>query len=144
MRMTAPHTGAVDKSTATEKPEPRSIEAVGRTNGNAEANWRNVYDRPRRWRRVIVSPRRCAVRLNHIGAGIRAQSTSKRECEHCQCYQYQFFSHIVPCVVWRIEPVDPCEVAKRKLRQHKSRRAERTRNELRTRRAGPSICLSPV
>jgi len=42
------------------------------TDEDAETNWRNIYDRTRRWRRIIVSRRRCAVRLNHISAGVRA------------------------------------------------------------------------
>ena len=40
--------------------------------GDAEANWRNINNGARRWWRVIVSRRGCAVRLNHIGAGVGA------------------------------------------------------------------------
>jgi hypothetical protein len=42
------------------------------TDEDAEANWRNIYYRARRWWRVIISRRGCPVRLNHIGAGVRA------------------------------------------------------------------------
>jgi hypothetical protein len=109
--MTAPESAAVEESGATEKSEPRPIEAIGRPDGDAEANWRTVY-RPR-WRRIVVTWRGCALRFNHIGTGVRARSSSKRECEHRQCYQYKFFCHVdFPCVVWRIEPSDECEVAK--------------------------------
>ena len=93
MVMTAPESVAAVESAATEKPEPRSVKAIGRADNDAEANWRNVYDRARRWRRVIVRPRGCAVRFNHIGAGVRAQSSSKPECEHRQYHDETFLSH---------------------------------------------------
>src|SRR5437773_12235820 len=94
MGMTAPENGAAVESVATEKPEPRSVEAIARTDGDAERNWRRVYDRARRRWRVIVTARGSAVRLNRVSAGVRAWSSSKRECEHRQCCQYQFFFHI--------------------------------------------------
>ena len=92
-RMTTPESAAVEESGATEKSEPRSVEAIGRPDADAEGNWRTVYDRPR-WRRVIVTRRGCALRFNHIGTSVRAWSSSKRECEHRQCYQYKFFCHV--------------------------------------------------
>ena len=91
--MTAPESAAVEESGATEKSEPRSVEAIGRPDGDAEGNWRTVYHRPR-WRRVIVTRRGCALRFNHIGTSVRAWSSSKRECERRQCYQYKFFCHV--------------------------------------------------
>jgi hypothetical protein len=87
MGMPAPESTAVDESRTAEKAKPWSVEAIPWTNGDAEADWRNDYDRPRRWCCVIVSPRRCAVRLNHIGTAVRAWSSSKRECEHRECYE---------------------------------------------------------
>ena len=42
------------------------------TDEDAETHWRNVHDRSRRWWSVIVSRRGCAVRLNHLGAGVQA------------------------------------------------------------------------
>ena len=91
--MTAPESAAVEESGATEKSEPRSVEAIGRPDADAEGNWRTAYDRPR-WRRIIVTRRGCALRFNHIGTSVRAWSSSKRECEHRQCYQYKFFYHV--------------------------------------------------
>jgi len=91
--MTAPESAAVEESGATEISEPWSVEAIARPDGDAESNWRTVYDRPW-WRRVIVTRRGCALRFNHIGTGVRARSSSKRECEHRQCYQYKFFCHV--------------------------------------------------
>src|SRR5262249_45221576 len=85
--MTAP-----EKAAATVKSEPRSP-AIARPDEDAEANRWSVYDRARWWRPVIVSPRRCAVRLHHIGTGARAWGNSKRECEHRQCCHYKFFVH---------------------------------------------------
>jgi len=69
MVMTAPESGAAVESASTVPPEPRSVEAIARSDEDAEANRWNVYDRARR-RRVVVPRRGCAVRLNHIGAGI--------------------------------------------------------------------------
>src|SRR5262249_12127780 len=88
---TAPENITTVESVAPEEPEPRSVET--RTDGDAEANWRTVCDRPRRWRLILVGRGRGAVRLNRIRAGFRAWSSSKRECEHRQCYQYMFFFH---------------------------------------------------
>ena len=90
--MTAPESAAVEESRATEISEPWSVEAISRSDGDAEANSRTVY-RPR-WRRIIVTRRGCALRFNHIGTGVRARGSSKRECEHRQCYQYKFFCHV--------------------------------------------------
>ncbi len=73
MGMTAPERVAAVESVATEKPEPRSVEAKGRTDGDADAYWRrrNVIHRARLWC-VIVTGRGSAIRLNHIGTGVRA------------------------------------------------------------------------
>ena len=109
--MTAPKSAAVEESGATEKSEPWSVKAIARPDGDAESNWRTVHDRPR-WRRVIVTRCGCALRFNHIGTGVRARSSSKRECERRQCYQYKFFCHVHSLVVWPIEPSHQCEVAK--------------------------------
>src|SRR5262245_43603973 len=89
--MTAPENITTVESVAPEKPEPRSVES--RTDGDAEAKGRTGGDRPRRWRRITVTRGRRAVRLNRIRAGVRAWSSSKRECEHRQYYQYMFFFH---------------------------------------------------
>jgi hypothetical protein len=92
----APVTVPAVESAATEKPEPRSVVAIARPDEDAEANRWNVYDRARRrWRRVIVSSRGSAVRLNHICAGVRAQNSSKAECQHGHCYDEKFLSHDV-------------------------------------------------
>ena len=56
------------ESADTENLEPRPVEK-GRKDADAN-NRRSVVDRGRR--RVIVSRRGCAVRLNRFGAGIRA------------------------------------------------------------------------
>jgi hypothetical protein len=59
---------------------PRSIIAKARAEGETNANWRNEKrGTRRRWRRVVVPRRWRAVRLNHICAGVRAQSSSKPE-----------------------------------------------------------------
>jgi hypothetical protein len=89
--MPAPESAAVEESGTTEKSEPRSVEAIARPNRDAESNWRTVGPR---WRRVTVTRRGCALRFNHIGTGVRARSSSKRECEHRQCYQCKSFCHV--------------------------------------------------
>jgi hypothetical protein len=87
MMMTAEKHAAAVESVAMEKPEPRADE-------DPETNWRrrSVIHRARWWRPVIVTSRRSAVRLNRFSAGVRAQNSSKRKCEHRQ-YQYKFFFH---------------------------------------------------
>jgi hypothetical protein len=73
--------------------EPRPVIAIGRRNDDANYRRRwNVYDRARRRWRVPIT-RRGAVRLNHLGAGVRAQSRSKPEREHRQCDHNNFVSH---------------------------------------------------
>ena len=82
MMMTAPVSVAAVEPVGTIETKSRTvITTKGRADDDADANWRNKYDGPRRWRRVIVSRRGCAVRLNHICAGVRALSSSKPECE---------------------------------------------------------------
>src|SRR5262245_53096354 len=75
------------------KPVPRTIIAIGRTDDDADANGRNEKHWARWWWRVIVTGRGSAVRLDHICAGIRAQSCSKSEREHNQCHHETFLSH---------------------------------------------------
>src|SRR5262249_1939126 len=85
-------------------PIPRSIVPEARAEEDADANWRKEGHRPgRRWRRVIVTGSRGLVRLNHICASVRTESSSKPECEHRQCHGETFLSHnrIVPPVVLR-------------------------------------------
>ena len=79
--MTAEKNAAAVESVAMKKPKSRADE-------DPEAHWRRrtVIHRARWWRRVIVTSRRSSVRLNRISAGVRAQNSSKRECEHRQCY----------------------------------------------------------
>ena len=73
MVMTAPVTVAAVETVATVEAKSRTVITTKRwTDDDAEANWRNIYDRARRWWRIIVSWRGYAVRLNHIGAGVRA------------------------------------------------------------------------
>src|SRR4029453_9841665 len=90
--MTAPVSVGAEESVATDKPETRSPRAKARTDEEADAHWRNVYDRARR-RRVIVRARGSAVRLHHLGARIRAQSRREAECEDRQCYHNTFLPH---------------------------------------------------
>src|ERR1043166_7972634 len=94
MWMPVPVSVRAEEPAAREKPESRSVEAPSRTDGEADTYRGTVYDRSWRWGPVIVSPRRCAVRLNCLGAGVQAWSTSKQEGEHRQCYYYKFFSHV--------------------------------------------------
>ena len=112
--MPAPMSVRAKESVATEKPVSRSVETPGRTNAYAESNSRTVYDRPWRWRRVVIPGCGGAGRLNHVCTGIRAQHRAKPECEHCHCHYHNFLSHeCVPPVVWAIEPDDNCKVARK-------------------------------
>ena len=87
MMMTAPVSVAAVEPVATVEAKSRTVITTKRwTDDDAEANWRNIYDRARRWWRVIVGRRGRAVRLNHICAGVRARNSSKPECQHRQCY----------------------------------------------------------
>ena len=73
MVTTAPVSVAAVEPVATVVAKSRTVITTKRwTDEDPEANWRDIYDRARRWWRVIVSRRGCAVRLDHIGAGIRA------------------------------------------------------------------------
>lgn len=94
MMVPAPIRSAVEPMSAV-IPISRPIIAVAWSEENAEPNRRKIKGgtRWRRWR-VIVTWRRCAVRLNHIRAGIRAQNRSERECEHRQPHYETFLSHI--------------------------------------------------
>ena len=108
------------ESADTESPEPRPVK---KCRIDADANHRrSVVDRG--GRRVIVSRRGCAVRLNHLGAGIRAQSRSKPECEHRQCYHNKFSSH------YRYSSCCPADLTRRSARScpRKWRRSESPRN----------------
>jgi hypothetical protein len=106
MMAPAPVTVAAVEPVATVEAKSRTVITTKRwTEGDAEANWRKIYDRSRRWwRRIIVTGCWSAVRLNHICAGVRARSSSKPECQHCQCHHETFFSHDrrVPPDVWPI------------------------------------------
>ena len=94
MVMTAPVTAVPVEPVATVETKSRSVITTKRwTDDDAEANWRNIYDRARRWWRIIVSRRGCAVRLNHISAGVRAKRGAKPKCEHRQCNNETFFPH---------------------------------------------------
>jgi hypothetical protein len=71
--MSAPVSVATVITVSTVVSKSRTVITTKRwTDDHAEADWRNKYDRARRWWRVIVRRRGCAVRLNHIGAGVRA------------------------------------------------------------------------
>lgn len=73
MTMSAPVTAAAIEPASTIVTKSRTVITTKRgTEEDAETNWRNIYDWAWRWRRVIVIRRRCAVWLNHIGAGVRA------------------------------------------------------------------------
>src|SRR5262249_6212433 len=90
--------------TASVRPILKPIVADAWTEEDADANWRKEGHRARRrWRRVIVTASWCLVRLNHICAGVRTESSSKPEREHRQCHDEIFPSHnrIVPPVVLR-------------------------------------------
>jgi len=92
--MSAPVTAAAIEPAATIVTKSRTvITTKRRTEEDPETNWRNIYDRAWRWRRVIVSRRGCAVRLNHVGAGVRAYRGAKPEGEHRQCNNETFLSH---------------------------------------------------
>jgi hypothetical protein len=74
----------------------RPIKAVAWAEKDAEANRRRVKHRPRRrWRRVIVTRRGSAIWLDRICAGARTQSSSKPECEKCQCCNDDLFPHSI-------------------------------------------------
>src|SRR5438874_9226056 len=88
--MRTPINVAAVESVGTVEPEPRPVIAIGRID-DANRRRRSVVDRTR-WR-VIVSRRGSAVRLNHLGARVRAQSRPKRECEHYHCYHNKFLHH---------------------------------------------------
>ena len=71
--MSAPVSVAAIEPAAAVVTKSRTVITTKRwTDEDTEPNWRNKYDRARRWWRVIISRRGCAVRLNHIGAGVRA------------------------------------------------------------------------
>src|SRR5207247_2422138 len=96
--------------------EPRAV-AIAPTDDDANHGRRNKEDRARRrwrWRRVVVTGRGRAVRLNHFGARIRPQRRSKAERKHRQYYYDRFFPHdrcpFVGC--WPIEPNNHREVSK--------------------------------
>ena len=73
MVTSAPISVAAIEPVTTIEAKSRTVITTKRwTDDDAKANWRNIYDRARRWWRVIISRRGCAVRLNHIGAGVRA------------------------------------------------------------------------
>lgn len=94
-------------------PESRPPVAIARADRNAEGNGRSVEDWARRRRCVIVSRCGCSVRLDRVGASIRAQSKSEPEREYRQSCHNNFCSHVdIPFVNSAIEPVDDCEVAR--------------------------------
>src|SRR5215469_7845922 len=113
VRMTkAPVTVAAVESARPPPPESRPPVAIARADRNAEGNGRGVEDWARRWRCVIVSRCGCSIRLDRLGASIRAQSKSEPEREHRQSCHNNFCSHVdIPFVVSAIEPADDCEVA---------------------------------
>ena len=86
--MRSPISVAPVESVGTIGAEPRSVVAIGRANNHANYWRRRIEDRSRRWwrRRVIVPWRGSAVRLNHLGASIRARSRCKAQYEHGGCY----------------------------------------------------------
>src|ERR1700757_2014440 len=95
MMAPAPVSVAAVESVATVESVSSSVVAITRADEDADANGRrrNKVHRARWWWRVIVIGRGSAVRLNHICAGMRAQSSSKPQCEHRQCNDETFFSH---------------------------------------------------
>ncbi len=107
------------ESTATVEPVPAAIITNARRYHEAEDRRTHIENRPgsRRWRRrVIVSWCGRAVRLNHLGAGIRAQSRSEAKREHRQCCNDKNFSHdqLFPSAVSRIKRDNLLEVARKK------------------------------
>ena len=83
-------------SVAAAKSVAASVIAKAWSEDDPNANWRNEKHWAWRWwwwRRVIITGRGSAVGLNHIRAGVRAQSSSKPECEHSQCHHETFLSH---------------------------------------------------
>jgi hypothetical protein len=56
-------------------------------------HWRREEDWSRRRRRIVVTGRGRAVRLNYFGARIRPHNGSKAERKHRQCYHNKFFPH---------------------------------------------------
>ena len=88
--MRTPISVSAVESVGTVDSKPRPVIAIGRVDDDANRRRRSVVDRARRRRRVIVSRRGSAVRFNHLGAGVRAQSRPKRECEHHQRYHNKF------------------------------------------------------
>src|SRR4029453_14134356 len=89
--MTAPVSVGAEESVATDKPETRSPRAKARTDEEADAHWRNVYDRARR--RCVVVPRGRSPGLHDLGARVRARSQNKPKCEDRQCGHTKFLPH---------------------------------------------------
>ncbi len=92
MMMRTPISVSAVESVRAVNAEPRPVQAIGRVDDDADRRRRSVVNRARR-RRVIVSWRGSAVRFNHFGAGVRAQSRPKPECEHHQCHHNNFLFH---------------------------------------------------
>jgi hypothetical protein len=70
MVMTAPVAAEAVISVAAVEAKSRTIITNPRSEEDADANRWNKYHRPPRWWRVIITGRGCAVRLNHIRAGV--------------------------------------------------------------------------
>ena len=86
---------AAIESVGTVSAEPRPVIPKPRTNDHPN-HWRREEDRSRqraRRRRIVVTGRGRAVRLNHFGARIRPDSRSKSECEYRECYHNKFSPH---------------------------------------------------
>ena len=119
MMMTTPVSVSPVESAATVISEPRPVKAKRRRNDDANHWWRRVEDRTRRgWRRVTITWRGCAVRLNYLSARIRAQSRPKREPDYGQCYHSKFLSHeLVSLLLFRrLNPTIIAKLPKRLIR----------------------------
>ena len=81
------------ESAGAEVPVAPPVIAIPRTENNTN-HWRRQEDwSRRRGRRIVVTGRGRAVRLNHFGASIRSHNGSKTERKHRQCYHNKFFPH---------------------------------------------------
>src|SRR5439155_24359876 len=81
------------ESMATVISEPRPIIAIPWPNDDANDGWRRLQDRTLRgWWRVAVISRRGAIRLNHLGARIRAECRTESEFGQEEVYYIKFLS----------------------------------------------------
>ena len=113
--MWAPVSVSPIKSVGTVVAIAPTVIAVPRTDDDAKHGRRNKEDRARRrWRCIVVTGRRRAVRLNHFGARIRPDSGSKTEREYRQRYYNKFFPHdrIFLLLFGRLNPIITAKLPK--------------------------------